>query len=303
MMRSPFSRWTAAEFRQLFTAAGFAETRMRIEVAALRYPSISEFLRREAASSPLAGAVRALSAQQRRDLIHDLRVVAGRPRGRRRNSLWDRSVCRRSGQRIAEPTQTQLGPSKPAMEAFLRDARLALRLVRREPGFALLAVVTLALGIGATTAIFTVVDSVLLRPLPYREPDRLVVALHGETASGPVSPADFLDYRRSAHSFERLAAAQAWGGPLAVAIGRNASPGCRSQRTCSTCSACRTARPNVRRRRRRAGARAHCRAEPRALAAALQQRPCSRRPSHRLDGQPYVVVGVMPPRFRFAPFW
>jgi ubiquinone/menaquinone biosynthesis C-methylase UbiE len=72
MMRSPFSRWTPKEFRQLFTAAGFAEARMRIEVAALRYPSISELLRREAASSPLSGAVRALSAEQRRELIHDL---------------------------------------------------------------------------------------------------------------------------------------------------------------------------------------------------------------------------------------
>ncbi len=108
----------------------------------------------------------------------------------------------------------QPGPSKPAMEAFLRDVRLAVRMIRREPGIALLAVVTLALGIGATTAIFTVVDSVLLRPLPYKEPDRLVVALHGETASGPVSPADFFDYRRSSHSFERLAAAQAWGATL-----------------------------------------------------------------------------------------
>jgi ubiquinone/menaquinone biosynthesis C-methylase UbiE len=74
MMRSPFSNWTAAEFRKLFTAAGFAETRMRIETAALRYPSISELLRREAASSPLAGAMRALLAEQRRDLIHDLEL-------------------------------------------------------------------------------------------------------------------------------------------------------------------------------------------------------------------------------------
>ena len=72
MMRSPFSRWMPKEFRQLFTAAGFAEVRMRIEVAALRYPSVSELLRREAASSPLSGVVGALSVEQRRDLIHDL---------------------------------------------------------------------------------------------------------------------------------------------------------------------------------------------------------------------------------------
>ena len=74
MMRSPFSRWTPKEFRHLFTAAGFAEARMRIEVAALRYPSVSELLRREAASSPLSEAVRALPAEQLRDLIHDLEL-------------------------------------------------------------------------------------------------------------------------------------------------------------------------------------------------------------------------------------
>ena len=84
----------------------------------------------------------------------------------------------------------------------------------REPGFTLLAVFALALGIGATTAIFTVVDSVLLRPLACQQPDRLVVALHGPTASGPVSPADYLDYRRTAVSFERLSAAQAWAATL-----------------------------------------------------------------------------------------
>src|SRR3954469_238737 len=97
------------------------------------------------------------------------------------------------------------------VHTLTRDLRYSLRLLAREPGFALLAVVTLALGIGSATAIFTVVDSVLLRPLPYKDPGRLVVALHGPDGSAPVSPADFLDYRSQAHAFTALEIAQAWG--------------------------------------------------------------------------------------------
>ena len=63
-------------------------------------------------------------------------------------------------------------------------------------------------------AIFTVVDSVLLRPLPYADPERLVVALHGDAATGPVSPADYLDYRGAARSFDAVGAAQAWAATL-----------------------------------------------------------------------------------------
>jgi len=101
------------------------------------------------------------------------------------------------------------------METLIRDVRYGVRTLVREPGPTLLAVLALALGIGATTAVFTVVDSVLLRPLSYKDPERLVVALRDPTASGPVSPADYFDYRRDARSFERLSPAQAWGATLA----------------------------------------------------------------------------------------
>ncbi len=98
-----------------------------------------------------------------------------------------------------------------------------MRILIKSPGFALAAILVLALGIGANTAIFSVVYSVLLKPLPYRDPGRLVVALH--EGKYPVSPADFLDYRSQVHAFEHLAAAQAWGGSLAGADKAEEIPG------------------------------------------------------------------------------
>jgi len=65
------------------------------------------------------------------------------------------------------------------MLSVVQDARYAVRLLRRQPGFAAIAVVTLSLGIGATTAVFTLVNGVLLRPLPYSDPDRLLLLLNG----------------------------------------------------------------------------------------------------------------------------
>ncbi|MGI8745879.1 MAG: ABC transporter permease [Bryobacteraceae bacterium] len=85
-------------------------------------------------------------------------------------------------------------------------------MLAKNPGFTALAAVALALGLGANIAIFSVVDSILLKPLPYADPQRLVVTLHN--GNFPVSPADFLDYRRDITAFEQMAAAQAWGGSL-----------------------------------------------------------------------------------------
>jgi hypothetical protein len=92
----------------------------------------------------------------------------------------------------------------------LASLRHALRSLRRAPGFTVAAVGTLALGIGATTAIFTLVDHVLLRPLPFPEQERLVVAWKRDTAtSNPfveLSVADFRDWQAQSRSFESLAA-------------------------------------------------------------------------------------------------
>ena len=88
-----------------------------------------------------------------------------------------------------------------------QDVRYAARQLRRSPAFALVAVLTLALGIGATTAIFSVVHGVLLRPLPYRAPERLVrIFSFSDHGRGSVSPLDFADWRDQARSFEGIAA-------------------------------------------------------------------------------------------------
>jgi putative ABC transport system permease protein len=96
------------------------------------------------------------------------------------------------------------------MRALLNDFRHGLRLLRRYPSTSLLAILTLALGIGANTAIFTVVDRVLLRALPYPQPDQLATLWETRWREGrsdnPVSTADFLDWRRLNQSFSHVAA-------------------------------------------------------------------------------------------------
>src|ERR1700730_14743863 len=96
------------------------------------------------------------------------------------------------------------------MESLIRDIRYAVRSLFKRPGFAAIAVITLALGIGANTAIFSVVNAVLLRALPFPDPDRLVMVWEDATYAGfprnTPAPANYADWKSQNHVFEGLAA-------------------------------------------------------------------------------------------------
>jgi predicted permease len=104
------------------------------------------------------------------------------------------------------------------LESLWRDVRYGLRTLARAPGFALTAILVMALGIGATTSLFTIVRSVLLRPLPFRDPDQLVMVYEhfrqGNSLYNVVSPADFRDWREQTHGFQDMAAWRWWAGAI-----------------------------------------------------------------------------------------
>jgi putative ABC transport system permease protein len=102
------------------------------------------------------------------------------------------------------------------MEIFWRDLQYALRAIRRRPGFSVFAVVLLGLGIGANTAIFSMVNGVLLRPLAMRQPDRIVSVWESRNGSEPfpMSIPDFEDLRDRNRSFEELTAVANWNSNL-----------------------------------------------------------------------------------------
>src|SRR5262249_47891285 len=104
-----------------------------------------------------------------------------------------------------------IGPisSRRIMNTLFQDLRYGARMLLKRPGFTVVAIATLALGIGVNTAIFSLINAVLIRPLPFREPDRLVWSW-GNIRNGDnpasVSPLDYLDYRQQNRTFEQFAA-------------------------------------------------------------------------------------------------
>jgi len=188
------------------------------------------------------------------------------------------------------------------LEQVGQDLGYAVRGLMKSRGFTTVAVLTLALGIGANTAIFSVVDSVLLKPLAYREPQRLVTLLH--EGKFPVSPADFLDWRKQSKSFETMAASAIWSATLVGTDRAEAIPGIRFGEGMAGVLG---VAPLVGRAFEpddfKPGAERVL-----VLGYGLWQRRFGGDAgvigqSVTLSGVAYTVIGVMPAQFLFAPFW
>lgn len=189
------------------------------------------------------------------------------------------------------------------MSSLLRDVRYALRTLRQNPGFAAVAVATLTLGIGANSAIFSVVNAVLLRPLPFPQPDRLVTIWGTSEKLGerrrPLSYPDFADLERENTVFEHAAGYFGSGVTVSTAGDAEHLPSAVvSAQTFSTLGV----RPVL--------GRTFLPSEDRpgnpvaVLSHSLWQHRFGADPgvighSIVLDGRPYTVVGVMPHGFRF----
>jgi putative ABC transport system permease protein len=184
----------------------------------------------------------------------------------------------------------------------MHDVRLAFRRLKRSPGFAGTVVLTLALGVGGCVAIFSAVDGVLLRPLPYPEPDRLVSIRETLLPRFPefaVAPKHYLDWRHQANSFQDLAA---WHPDSQNLTGLGEPRRVSAARVTASIFSTLRVQPAL--------GRAFTAAEDRAgqarsviLGHGFWRRQLGGRPdvlgqTLQLDGEPRTIVGVMPPGFQ-----
>ena len=190
------------------------------------------------------------------------------------------------------------------MSTLLQDVRYALRSLRRSPGFAAAAIATLALGIGANAAVFSLVRSVLLRPLPFPAPDSLVSIAEANSRKGwsamPASAPNFLDWEAGARSFSSMGAYTT--GPIAL-TGRGEPEQLSATWVTAGFFPTLGVGPELGRAFDSAETvRGHDRVV--VLSHGLWMRrfggdPSTVGSSVRIDGEPFTVLGVMPPSFRF----
>jgi putative ABC transport system permease protein len=188
------------------------------------------------------------------------------------------------------------------MSSLIEDLRYGLRMLTKSPGFTAVTVLTLALGIGATTAIFSVVDAVLLRPLPYQNSSQLVVLREKTRRVGEVSVSypDFLDWRQQSRSFSAMAAANNVGFNLAgVTQPENIAGYAVSPNFLSMLGVKPLLGRDFLAAEEEAGTAPVAVVSYRLWQSHLGSDPQVVGRGITLDGHSYTIVGVLPPSFRF----
>ena len=190
------------------------------------------------------------------------------------------------------------------VEDVARDVRHAARSLRRSPGFSLAVILTLALGIGGNTAVFSIVDQLLLRPMPYPNGDQLVMveeSVGGRNSHADVSPANWLDWQRESRTFGRFAA---WQFRAFSMTGAGAPRRASAQLVSSEFFPLLGVAPLLGRTISDEDDRPNGpRVAVLSYRAWQEQLGGDRRAIGRtvqLDDRPYEIVGVMPPGFRFV---
>jgi putative ABC transport system permease protein len=191
------------------------------------------------------------------------------------------------------------------MTAFLQDLRYSARMLLKSPGFTSVAILTLALGIGANTAIFSVVNSVLLRPLPFQQPKFLVQLWETEASPGsyPLTGPDYLDWQSQNHSFEATSL-YTWGGRLNTS-GAGEAETAVSVSTQANFFSVLGVQPRIG-RTFATGEDAAGKNHVVVLSYGFWQGHLAGRPdvlgnTLALDSESYTIIGVMPSKFNFPP--
>ena len=158
-------------------------------------------------------------ADLERELLSDLELEEEEQRARGLSAKEARSAARRAfGNTTLIHEQTRAAWSWGWLEQLVRDLKYGTRTLLRSPEFAIVSVLVMALGIGATTSLFTMVRAVLLRPLPFRDSGKLVMLYEhfrqnkGGDEFNAVAPGDYRDWRSQTHGFEDMAAMRGYGG-------------------------------------------------------------------------------------------
>lgn len=241
----------------------------------------------------------------REELAHDLALMTedGERRGLSHEEARRQALLQLGG---LEQTMQSVRDRRtlPSIEEFLQDLRFALRQLRRKPGFTLTAIFTLALGFGASIAIFAFVDAAMIKPLPYRDPQRLAWVTETVEIMGPanLSWQDYQDWNQQAKSFESFAVWRYAGYQMRIGEGLVFQPAIRvSANFLSTLGLHPAAGRDFVSSDNLPGAGKVIMISYDLWRDSFHKDPAVVNRAIEMSGDKYTVIGVLPENFQFAP--